>query len=1165
MTGRAYLGLTAALTVAAAWLTNRLGALLLDFPPTTSAEYPADLVGSYVLSATWDPRTQFAALLVASVVVLAAMTAYTNRDERRLKREVRGREFGDARWATPEERAAFAHTATVRRVPATLPRTLKERLAMFARAPLSFLRASLGMNVRVKSPRPEWCDQLSDDNIVLSSTARLQLSKIPNPLVERNKHVYIIGGSGSGKTFNFVGPNLLQLYGSYLVLDPKGDTLKTYAPFFVAHGYKLKVVDLKSDELRYSMHYNPLLYLTGSTSILTLVNLLVENTSGEGASESGNADFFVKAEKQLYMALIGYLHYFYRDQPQYRTFSMMVSLLQLAKEDTDSSGANSILDRIILGRSTPSGSGEGIWSFREWIIDMYGGESAAQASDEWFVITQYKGFKATAGSPETEASVISSCNVRMSPFSVGDVKTFFSSDELDLERIGEERTAFFLVMSDTDSTFNFILAMLLYQFFDLNTAKADANPGSHCTIPVMCILDELANVGKIPDLDIKIATLRSRWINLVPILQNSTQLKKWYKDNAPVIEGNCDTMIYLGRADEETNKKVSEMCGKRTIPVRSESVSKGSHGSVSVSTQWQAGDLISAYDLGHNPEAFAGDECLVFVKNSRPVKDVKYKTTDHPRYHELAECGRLDVATFGRALQRRREARVCGHLSGKLGSDVPLGGELCSLTDHVSCYGLVEDETYSLEIELKTCLPDGSDPRPVKLPDDEPLRVRTEITVTGDGIETPVSIAVPTKELHERVLVATETLRDSAGELWCSHEGSPETDGVHFPAISRRVPIALADRPRLALSPDGSKLVATFSPAGLIDQRTYTLAAELSLVGRGSGPEAKGDRVSSSRAAFVYEAGVEVDVALDVDASRLSEMDARVSATVCEGGVLVERGTSEDSVLLTDVIFLSGLTPHRNYRIVSELRSLDPRAATDRGPALDGLGKPVAAATSIFAPVGGTAQLRLNLSCERDALPGGLGCTVQTLSVGRSRVDEDSWSDIDALEHTLSVPAKWDGAELSSGAISLKGRTLTERVGAPSLSTEDFCEAALEVHSRGLDGSDLGVVSLTRPTDEPTALDETRGGHPAAEVSAELAEGPLSGRTLVTFCELTRSLPLDYAGGAECAGCLVRVDPAPAPHTPAAPAPPEGAQDAVELADQLHDTDSADAATASED
>lgn len=438
------------------------------------------------------------------------------------------------------------------------------------------------------------------------------------------------------------------------VANPKGDTLKQYGNFFLRHGYKLKVVNTKPDQINQSMHYNPLLYLQDSTSIMQIVNLLVENTSGNAEAEK--EDFFVKAERQLYMALMGYLFYFYADQPQYQTFPQMLDLLQLAGKDNPSQ-TKTPLDIIMLGTTAE----DGFQGFEEWIVANHGGdEAAAQASEEYFVIKQYKGFKSTSGSPETEASVIASCNVRLAPFAVSAVREFFSEDELELEMIGEERTAFFLVMSDTDKTFNFILAMLLYQLFDVNTAIADRNPGSHCKIPINCILDELANIGRIPDLDVKIATLRSRWIYITAILQSVTQLKKMYKDNADIIEGNCDTTLFLGRCDLETNKKISERLGKFTATVRNRSESHGRQGSWSESENKIGKELMAAADLGNNPEKFGGDDCIVFVKNAFPFLDKKYRTIDHPRYHELREVGEfnLDDWNWDRKCERERAHRA---------------------------------------------------------------------------------------------------------------------------------------------------------------------------------------------------------------------------------------------------------------------------------------------------------------------------------------------------------------------------------------------------------------------------------------------------------------------------------------------------------------------------
>lgn len=634
------------------FVANRMVAFIVDHPLVVGAVYgPDDYMAAFANPPHLDRRFEIVFWIAFGIIALVSLGTYDWTGQKAAARELKGQEYGDSRWATSDEMEEFAHTRTFRKVPIRLPQRFDD-LVRFAKSnPKAFLMAKLGIAEKKPDPKPEYVAELDDDNIILSELARLQLSKIPDPALERNKHVYVLGGSGSGKTFNFVGPNLLQLSGSYVVTDPKGDTLKQYGNFFLKHGYKLKVVNTKPSEISTSMHYNPMLYLTDTTSIMQIVNLLIENTSGDSSQPHSGEDFFVKAERQTYMALMGYLHFFYHDQPQYRTFPQMLDLLQLASKPNPNQ-TKTPLDVIMLGTTAE----DGFEGFEEWVVRKYGSEEAAQASEEYFVVKQYKGFKSTAGSPETEASVIASCNVRLAPFAVSAVRDFFSEDELELESIGEERTAFFLVMSDTDSTFNFILAMLLYQLFDINTAAADRNPGSHCKLPVNCILDELANIGRVPDLDVKIATLRSRWIYITAILQSATQLKKMYKDNADIIEGNCDTTLFLGRCDIETNKKISERLGKYTITVRNRSESHGRQGSWSESEQQTAKDLLSASDLGSNPSKFGGDDCLVLIKSAFPFKDKKYRTIDHPRYHELRECGEFVLDDWN--YDRREEERL---------------------------------------------------------------------------------------------------------------------------------------------------------------------------------------------------------------------------------------------------------------------------------------------------------------------------------------------------------------------------------------------------------------------------------------------------------------------------------------------------------------------------
>ena len=304
------------------WMFNRIAAWFIDNPLTvgsnhTVAEWAVILQDPFYL----DSRTMPFFFLAFGAIALVAMTKYDWTGEREEQKKLRGEEYGNQRWARDDEMQQFAHTSTVKRVPIRIPQRSADAMRFARNNPKDFIKAKLGMTNKVANPKPDYVEKIEDDNIILSERAELQMSKIPDPALERNKHVYVLGGSGSGKTFNFVGPNLLQLNSSIVTTDPKGDTLKQYGNFFLRHGYKLKVVNTKPDQINQSMHYNPLLYLQDSTSIMQIVNLLVENTSGNAEAEK--EDFFVKAERQLYMALMGYLFYFYADQPQYQTFPQM--------------------------------------------------------------------------------------------------------------------------------------------------------------------------------------------------------------------------------------------------------------------------------------------------------------------------------------------------------------------------------------------------------------------------------------------------------------------------------------------------------------------------------------------------------------------------------------------------------------------------------------------------------------------------------------------------------------------------------------------------------------------------------------------------------------------------------------------------------------------------
>ena len=338
---------------ACGWILNRLAAYLVDNPLTLDSNHDLEgVMTAFSLPPTLDARQvpMYAFWAGVAVVAFSMLAKYDWTGAKAEARELKGQEYGDARWATQDEMDQFAHTSLVRRCAIRVPQRFRSKVSFARRNPRLFLMSKLGMREKKADPKPAYVERLEDDNIILSERAELQLSKIPDPILERNKHVYVLGGSGSGKTFNYVGPNLLQLNSSYVVTDPKGDTLKQYGNFFLSHGYKLKVVNTKADQISMSMRYNPIHYLQNSTSIMQIVTLLIDNTSGDKESSSSNQDFFVKAESQLYMCLIGYLFYFYEGQPQYQTLPQMLDLLQLAGK-ADPSQTKTPLDVIMLGGS----------------------------------------------------------------------------------------------------------------------------------------------------------------------------------------------------------------------------------------------------------------------------------------------------------------------------------------------------------------------------------------------------------------------------------------------------------------------------------------------------------------------------------------------------------------------------------------------------------------------------------------------------------------------------------------------------------------------------------------------------------------------------------------------------------------------------------------------
>ncbi len=588
-----------------AWLVNKLCSTFVGYSPTIGGENDTDYFGNLLISMfnypfVLDDNFKIHSFTTFFCVLLLCAYYDTNKDERERKKKIRGEEYGSARWARIHEMKNF------------------------------------------KAPNFE-------DNFLLSANSAISIPALKKRtgvakflngagVSDRNKHILIVGGSGSGKTFNEVGPNLLQSKCSFISTDPKGDTVKKYGKWLQKNGYNVKAVNIKDTEsFEYSFRYNPFKYITDQASIMNLVAIIIENTEGSDDSKA-KEDFWIKSERLLYICLIAYLYYYYQDYPEYQTIPQMLDLIGLASASEQDESTVSPLDVVMQ-------------DFIDHLIEKYGSEEEAKTKPEWFVLTEYQGFKKAAG--ETAKSIIISCFVRLAPFAIGSVRDMFSDDELELEKIGEEKTALFLVMSDTNRTFNFIMAMIFYQLFDINVKVADANEGSHCKIPIMCILDEMANIGRIPDLDVKIATLRSRWINLVPILQSLSQMDSVYgKEKSATIKSNCDTFVYLGRGDYQTCEEISKMLGKETIKVTSKSKQKNG---MSISTQSIARDLLSADELYANPEKFDDDECLVMIKLAHPFKDKKFMLFDHPRYDEFSKVGDFCVEEHVLKCREQRE------------------------------------------------------------------------------------------------------------------------------------------------------------------------------------------------------------------------------------------------------------------------------------------------------------------------------------------------------------------------------------------------------------------------------------------------------------------------------------------------------------------------------
>ena len=463
-------------------------------------------------------------------------------------------------------------------------------------------------------------DPVFENNVLLTQTERLMMSNRPkDPKNARNKNILVIGGSGSGKTRFFAKPNIMQLHSSYVITDPKGSLICEVGQLLQRAKYRIKV--LNTINFSKSMHYNPFAYLRSEKDILKLVNTIIVNTKGEGAQSA--EDFWVKSERLFYSALIGYI--FYEAPEEEKNFTTMLDMINASEAKEDDSEFQSPVD-LMFAR-------------------------LEEKDPEHFAVRQYKKFLLSAG--KTRASILVSCGARLAPFDIRELRELMEYDEMELDTLGDRKTALFLIMSDTDSTFNFVIAILQAQLFNLLCDKADDVYGGRLPVHVRCILDEFANIGQIPQFDKLIATIRSREISASIILQSQSQLKAIYRDNADTIVGNCDTMLFLGGKEKTTLKEISEILGKETIDSFNTSENRGKEISHGLNYQKLGKELMTQDEIA----TMDGGMCILQVRGIRPFFSRKYDITKHPNYKYLSDADKknaFDVERYIRAQRKKK-------------------------------------------------------------------------------------------------------------------------------------------------------------------------------------------------------------------------------------------------------------------------------------------------------------------------------------------------------------------------------------------------------------------------------------------------------------------------------------------------------------------------------
>ena len=455
------------------------------------------------------------------------------------------------------------------------------------------------------------------DNIILTKTERLMMSnRPPDPKNARNKNVLVVGGSGSGKTRFWLKPNLLQCHSSYVVTDPKGSIVVECGNALLKNGYKLKI--LNTINFKKSMHYNPFAYVHSEKDILKLVTTLMTNTKGEG---SGGDPFWEKSERLLLTALIAYLHYEAPVEEQnFATLLEMLNTMQVLEDDEEYQNPVDLLF-----------------------------EELAKKKPNSFAGRQYKLYKLAAG--KTAKSILISCGARLAPFDIQELRDLTMYDELQLDTLGDKKTALFLIMSDTDSTFNFLISMVYTQLFNLLCDKADDVYGGKLPIHVRCLIDECANIGQIPNLEKLVATIRSREISACLVLQARSQLKAIYKDNADTIVGNMDSQIFLGGSEPTTLKDLSEMLGKETIDAFNTSDTRGNSPSYGTTFQKMGHELLSRDEIA----VLDGGKCILQLRGVRPFLSDKYDLTQHPNYKLTSDYDPKNTFDIEKYLNRKEK------------------------------------------------------------------------------------------------------------------------------------------------------------------------------------------------------------------------------------------------------------------------------------------------------------------------------------------------------------------------------------------------------------------------------------------------------------------------------------------------------------------------------